>query len=75
MEVFSMVVMIVLISCGAGVMNNYLKNRRLESHVDMNDEALAELDALRARVEVLEEIVTDSKHQLARELDQLERQA
>jgi hypothetical protein len=73
MDVFSMVVVIVAISVGAGVANNYLKTKRLQLQGGMNDSVRAELDALRERVRVLEEIVTDPGYHLKAEFDRLER--
>jgi phage shock protein C len=75
MEVFTMVVLIVAISCGAGVINNYLKNQRMMLKGAPSEELLGELDALKQRVAALEEIVTDERYDLRRELDRLERQA
>ena len=75
MDVFTMVVIIVAIACGAGAYNNYLKTRRQESKSAPSEELRAELDALRERVETLEKIVTDDKYQLHRELSELERSA
>ena len=75
MDVFTMVVIIVEIACGAGAYNNYLKTRRQESKSAPSEELRAELDALRERVETLEKIVTDDKYQLHRELNELERSA
>ena len=74
-SVFVMVVLIVLISCAAGVLNNYLKTQRLAAKAAPGEEVLAELDALRERVEVLEKIVTDEKYALNQELNRLENQA
>ena len=74
-DVFIMVVLIVLISCGAGVINNYLRTQRLAAKAAPGEDMLAELDRLRERVEVLEKIVTDEKYDLNRELNRLERQA
>ena len=75
MDVFTMIVIIVAISCGAGAYNTYLKTRRLEAKSAPSEELTAELDALRQRVEVLEKIVTDEKYQLHRELNDLEKSA
>ena len=75
MEVFTMVVLIVAIACGAGVANNYLKNKRLEREHAPSDEMLEELRALKQRVAVLEEIVTDERYHLKKELERLERHA
>ena len=74
MEVFTMVVLIVLISCGAGVLNNYLKNRRLAAQAAPDEDQWAEFQQLRERVEVLEKIVTEDKYQLNKELNRLENQ-
>lgn len=72
MEVFIFVVAIVAISCGAGVLNNYIKlqQKRTESG-GMDDDLAAELDALRGRIEVLEKIVTDEKYELHRKISEL----
>jgi len=75
MDVFTMVVIIVAISCGAGAYNNYLKTRKQEAKSAPTEDVMAELDDLRQRVEVLEKIVTDEKYQLHRELNNLERSA
>jgi len=73
-DVFTMVVIIVAVSCGAGVANNYLKNRRLERQGGRGEEFRSELEALRERVRVLEEIVTDERYHLNNEIRRLERQ-
>ncbi len=75
MEVFTMVVLIVLISCGAGVLNNYLKNRRLALSRLPDQDLAAELETLRQRIAVLEEIVTEPGYHLNQELKQLERRS
>ncbi len=75
-QVFEMVVLIVAISCAAGVLNNYLKNRgggrqakELEGRLD---DRMRQIDALEKRVQVLEKIVTDRNYDLKRELHDLE---
>lgn len=73
MDVFSMVVLIVAVSCGAGMYNNYLKTKRLRGDVDGIEQYQEEIDDLRGRIEVLEKIVTDEKYELSRELNELER--
>ncbi len=73
-SVFVMVVLIVLISCGAGVANNYLRNQRKQTEAGVDPDVRLDLDHLRERVEVLEKIVTDQKFHLANEIDQLERE-
>jgi hypothetical protein len=74
-SVFTMVVLIVLIGCGAGVINNYLRTQRQVGKAAPNEDVLADLDALRGRVEVLEKIVTDDKYHLNKELNRLDNQS
>ncbi len=71
--VFIMVIAIVSISCATGVINNYLKTRRYEARNSASPEMESEIDALKQRVAVLEEIVTDDGYRLNREIDRLER--
>jgi hypothetical protein len=73
MGVFEMVVVIVAISCGAGVINNYLKNQRLLRQNAPSQDVQMELEDLRQRVAALEAIVTDEGYHLTREFDRLER--
>ena len=69
-----MVAIIVVASVGGGVMNNYIKMKRETAGQEEGDlDNLQEVDELRRRIEVLEEIVTDQKYQLKSELDALER--
>jgi len=71
-DVFVMVIVIVALSIGAGMFRDYQKTQRqVRSNRDSDDDLRAELNALQKRVIVLEEIVTDSKYQLKRELDNL----
>lgn len=71
MDVFSMVVAIVAISCLAGMVNNYLKTRRQSYKVAPGEEITAELESLKQRVAVLEEIVTDDRYRLNKEFNRL----
>ena len=75
MDVFTMIVIVVVIGCATGVCSEYLKTRRLEAKREPSDDLTTELDALRERVEVLEKIITDDKYHLHRELSDLERSA
>ena len=72
MEVFTMVAIIVFVSVSAGVINNYLKLKS-QNNQDGAESHAEELDELRRRIEVLEEIVTDKQYQLRSELADLER--
>ena len=62
MEVFTMVVLIVLIACASSVINEHFKTRRKELEQLPNDEIYDEMEMLRERVEVLEKIVTDERY-------------
>ncbi len=76
MDVFTFVIIVVIIGCGSGVVNNYLKNQREMTQYSAEDEEVnQELALLRERIEVLEKIITDEKYQLERDLNRLERQA
>ncbi|KCZ58559.1 MULTISPECIES: hypothetical protein [Hyphomonas] len=75
MDPILMVVLIVLISVGAGVVNNYLK-LKANSASDIASDAdfqkvLGEVDRLKERVRVLEKIVTDQERQLSEEIRKL----
>lgn len=66
MNTFEMVVLIVLISVVAGVVNNYIKNRgsMASQGSDEVGARLAQLDSLEERVRTLEKIVTDRNFEL-----------
>lgn len=71
-DVFIMVIAIVAISVGAGVYRDYLKTQRqIGKNADADVDLRADLAKLQDRVAVLEEIVTDGKYQLNRELESL----
>ena len=75
MDVFTFVIIIVVIGCGTGVLTEYFKHKRESAVADVDGDVYEELDRLRERVEVLERIITDEKYDLKRELDRLERSA
>ena len=75
MDVFTFVIIIVIIGCGTGVLTEYFKTKRESEGAAGDEELVTELESLRARVEVLEAIVTDEKYSLKKEIDQLERRA
>lgn len=71
MDVFTMAAIIVAVSCAAGVANQYFRSRAKVA--GQPDPALQqEVDDLRKRVEVLEQIVTDEKYDLAKEINHLD---
>lgn len=74
MDVFTMVVVIVIVGCLTGVLTSYFENNK-KSDADIPKDILAEMDQLRDRIEVLEKIVTDERYQLTRDLNDLERRA
>ncbi len=75
MNPFEMVVIIVLISVGAGVLKNYFQmkqNRQADAASEQDLARMrAEVDRLKERVHVLEKIVTDNDRQLADEIRKL----
>jgi|TARA_B100000315_G_scaffold244669_1_gene269500 hypothetical protein len=68
-----MVVVIVAISVTAGIVDKYLKTRQKEANVSVDEGVYTELEQLSERIEVLEKIVTDSRYDLSKEIDRLER--
>lgn len=75
MDVFTFVIIVVIIGCGTGVLTEYFKTKRKASEFGNDEELIGELESLRSRIEVLEAIVTDEKYHLQKEIDQLERSA
>jgi len=76
MSMWTAIVLIVLIGVAGSVASDFArgkKKNREDRELRRFDEA--ELDALRARIEVLEKIVTGEGFDLRRELDRLERTA
>lgn len=74
-EPFTMIVLIVLISVGAGVINNYLKMKHQRSETSANDADIhrmqTEIDRLTERVRVLEKLATDDDQSLRDEFRKL----
>jgi hypothetical protein len=72
---FTMVVLIVLISVGAGVINNWIKMKKAtERNVDQDRELAdvkAEVAKLQDRVRVLERLAVDQDRQLAQDIAKL----
>ncbi|HEY5646755.1 MAG TPA: hypothetical protein VIS76_12470 [Pseudomonadales bacterium] len=75
MDIFTFVIVIVIIGCGTGVLSEYFKHKRKTAAIEPDEGVYEELDRLRERVEVLEAIVTDEKYSLKKEIDRLERSA
>lgn len=76
MGVFEMVVIVVVIGCVSGVINNYLKIRQKEGgiHSDDVDEAFDRIDNLEERIRVLEKVVTDDRYELKQQIERLEKE-
>jgi len=75
MDPFQMVVIIVIVSVGAGVFKNYLKMKQntaadLANHADF-ERMSGEVARLKERVRVLEKIVTDGDQRLREEISRL----
>lgn len=68
---FEMIVLVVLISVGAGVFSKYLKARA--GNGTMSTEQAARLGKLEERVRALEAVVGDSSFELKQKLRELER--
>jgi len=72
---FTMVVLIVLISVGAGVINNYLKMKNERAERGANDVDIekmqGQIDHLTERVRVLEKLATDEERGLRDEFQRL----
>ena len=70
MDVFTFIVLVVFISCIAGLAKEGLKRLPRARRADARLER--EVESLRGRVETLERIVTDRRARLDWELDSLE---
>lgn len=72
MGITEMVVVIVIVSCIAGVANRYLKIKHAQIEQYSPDEETSDrLSELENRIQVLEKIITDTKYNLEQEIDQL----
>lgn len=74
MSVLEMVVLIVVVGCIAGVINNYIKATRDRGGEDLDDifDRLEQLDDLENRVRVLEAVVTEENYDLKKQFKSLE---
>lgn len=68
---FEMVAIIVVVSVGASTLQTWIKSRDKQLKYKADPNVDAKLQALEERVQVLEELVTDQKHRLRSEFDQL----
>ena len=75
MNVFTFIFLVVLTGCSIPLLKIYLDYRRTRDHesfVPSGDGAEHRLAELESRIQVLEEIVTDKRYDLSREIDALE---
>lgn len=69
---FGFVLCLIAIVMCAGIIKTYMKQQRPEPRSDDElVETLEKVDALEERIQVLERIVTESRHDLKREIDSL----
>jgi len=72
MSNFSWIVCIVAIVIAADAWKKYMKMKLTEKKRDPElEDSLAKIDSLEERIRVLERIVTESKHDLGKEIDNL----
>ena len=72
MSNFSWIVCIVAIVFAADAWQKYMKMKHAEKKQDPElENSLAKIDSLEERIRVLERIVTESKHDLGKEIDNL----
>ena len=72
MSNFSWIVCIVAIVFAADAWHKYMKMKHAEKKHDPElEDSLAKIDSLEERIRVLERIVTESKHDLGKEIDNL----
>ncbi|MDH3350475.1 MAG: hypothetical protein OEM60_06415 [Gammaproteobacteria bacterium] len=72
MNTFLFVICLVAIVVTADTIQKIYKTRAAKQESDLGtDEAMAKLDQLEERIRVLERIVTESKHDLRREINRL----
>ena len=73
MDFWTFVLLVTFVGCSIPLSKLWLDHRERTLSAENPDEALSEeLEGLKARIAVLEEIVTDSGYRLKRELDSLE---
>ncbi len=73
MDFWVFIFLVTMVGCSIPLAKMWFDHReRTLGAIDQDATLLDQLDGLKARVAVLEEIVTDSGYQLKRELDSLE---
>ena len=74
MDFWTFVFLVVLVGCSVGIFETWSKSRvkMREAEGRVNPGSDKRIAGLMERVKVLEEIVTDSRYDLKREIDELE---
>lgn len=73
MTLWTMIFLVVVVGCAYSAFEAWLKHRaKVARSAPLDDGLRAELDALRARLETLEAIVTDEGYDLKRRIDELD---
>jgi hypothetical protein len=70
-----MVIVIVIVGCATGVINNFFKHKNTGRSEDMDDllDRLDGVDSLEERVRVLEAVITDQNYELKKQFQDLEK--
>ncbi|MFT7686397.1 MAG: hypothetical protein ACI9FB_001742 [Candidatus Azotimanducaceae bacterium] len=71
MHVFEMVAIIVTVSVIAGVVNSYIKTKAETAKIPADNQNNDRLEQLEERIRVLERVITDDRHQLKSQIDDL----
>lgn len=76
MNVFEMVIVIVIVGCVTGVLNNFIKHKKSGNSEDMDDilDRLDGVDELEERVRVLEAVITDQNYELKKQFQDLNKE-
>lgn len=69
--VFTFVLLLVAIVLCAKLVQRYIDNRGTRAEEDEVESTLEKIDALEARIEVLERIVTENRYDLKKKIDSL----
>ena len=73
MDLWTFILLVTMVGCAVPMWDSYLKHQAAKLDAGSTDsDAERELEALKARVEVLEEIVTDGRYQLDRDIKALD---
>jgi hypothetical protein len=75
MNAFEMVIVIVIVGCATGVINNFIKHKNAGRSEDMDDllDRLDGIEELEERVRVLEKVITDENYELKKQFQDLEK--